>query len=398
MSGTGHEIVVVSLESWNEVWRRNQYLVAEMLRADPGLRVLFVEPPADPLHDLLSRRRPGLGRPVRQIAAVDGVGPGRLHTVRPTKLLPRRIAAGGDRRRARSVVRAARRLGFSTPTLWINDLVGVDLLEATDWPVLYDVTDDWLAADRAPAEHRRLASAERRVLAGAAAVTVCSPALAASKGTDRPVTLLTNGVDVGRYVRPAPRPADLPAGRTALYVGTLHADRLDVDLCVRTAEALGREATLTLVGPSALGTPDEDRLRSAGVALLGPRPWNEVPAYLQHADALVVPHVVNAFTDSLDPIKLYEYRAVGRPVVSTQVAGFRDSTDRRVMAVDSARFPEATLAATRVAPPARDVPSDLPTWTGQAARMARVVDEVRTARERRRGGAADGRAGVGRTG
>ena len=47
--------------------------------------------------------------------------------------------------------------------------------------------------------------------------------------------------------------------------------------------------------------------------------------YLQHADVLVVPHVVSDFTDSLDPLKLYEYQAVGRPVVSTPVAGFRDA-------------------------------------------------------------------------
>ena len=52
--------------------------------------------------------------------------------------------------------------------------------------------------------------------------------------------------------------------------------------------------------------------------------------YLQHADVLVVPHVVTSFTDSLDPIKLYEYQAVGRPVVSTPVAGFRDADDPRI--------------------------------------------------------------------
>ncbi len=41
--------------------------------------------------------------------------------------------------------------------------------------------------------------------------------------------------------------------------------------------------------------------------LLGARPSADVPAYLQHADVLVVPHIVTPFTDSLDPIKLYEY-------------------------------------------------------------------------------------------
>ena len=44
------DLVVLSLEAWDEVWRRNQHLVAGLLRADPALRVLFVEPAVDPLH------------------------------------------------------------------------------------------------------------------------------------------------------------------------------------------------------------------------------------------------------------------------------------------------------------------------------------------------------------
>jgi glycosyltransferase involved in cell wall biosynthesis len=49
-----------------------------------------------------------------------------------------------------------------------------------------------------------------------------------------------------------------------------------------------------------------------------------VPAYLQHADVLLVPHRVTPFTESLDPIKAYECLAVETPVVATPVAGFRE--------------------------------------------------------------------------
>ena len=92
------DLVVVSLEAWDDVWRRNQHLVAGLLRADAALRVLFVEPPADPTHDLRSRRRPSLGHGV---AEVPEVAPGRLWTVRPVKWLPRRFD-----RRCRRAARA----------------------------------------------------------------------------------------------------------------------------------------------------------------------------------------------------------------------------------------------------------------------------------------------------
>ena len=65
------ELVVCSLEAWDDVWRRNQFLVRELLAMDVGIRVLFVEPPHDVLHGALRGRLPrGLGlRPVVALAA-----------------------------------------------------------------------------------------------------------------------------------------------------------------------------------------------------------------------------------------------------------------------------------------------------------------------------------------
>lgn len=140
---------------------------------------------------------------------------------------------------------------------------------------------------------------------------------------------------------------------------------------------------LVLVGPAPLDAADAACLARAGVVLLGPRPHDSVPAYLQHADVLVVPHVVTPFTDSLDPIKLYEYRAAGRPVVSTPVAGFRDSGDPRVVVAAAADFPGAVARALDVArrDPASDGVgaelSEVPTWDDRVAQMREVIARVR---------------------
>lgn len=368
-------LMVCSLEPWDSVWRRNQHLVSRLL-ADPGLRVLFVEPPVDPLHALRRGAVPRLGRGLRRLPFEDGEFPGadRLWLYEPTKWVPRKVADGGDRRRARAALRAARGVGAPPAVLWVNDLAYANLLDVTSVPVVYDVTDDWLAAHRPPAETARLAESEGRLLRDAAAVTVCSPALRRAKGRGRTVELITNGVDVDAYRRPAPRPADLPEGPVALYVGTLHSDRLDVGLCVRTAAALAAvRGRLVLLGPDALEEDERRRLTTAGVVLLGARPFGTVPAYATHADVLVVPHVVDAFTDSLDPLKLYEYRAAGRPVVATPVAGFRDTADPAVRSLPPGYFPAAVVAATRAGAPRREPPDDLPTWEQQAALMAAVL-------------------------
>ncbi len=66
----------------------------------------------------------------------------------------------------------------------------------------------------------------------------------------------------------------------------------DVDLVLELARALP-QVTVTLVGLDALATRARARLNSTrNIVVLGPRPYEEIPAYLQHADALIVPHLV----------------------------------------------------------------------------------------------------------
>ena len=337
------DLVVTSLEAWDGVWRRNQHLVAGLLRRSPSLRVLFVEPATDPLHAALGEGEPRRGRGLRRGPVVDGVAESALWLFEPTKWLPRRVDRHVDERWARQVLKAVRSVTMTDPVLWVNDPRGALIVEATSWPSLYDVTDDWTLADRSAAETERVRAQEQVLLGRCEEVLVCSPALAESKGAHRPVTLVPNGVDTAAYLVVRDRPADLPAGPVAVYVGTLHDDRLDIELCVATAQALAGTGHLVLVGPDALSAEQRVRLVEAGVVLLGPRRSDEVPTYVQHADVLTVPHVVTPFTDSLDPIKLYEYQASGRPVVSTPVAGFRDVDDELVTVVDASAFPAAVL-------------------------------------------------------
>lgn len=362
------DVVVVSLEAWDNVWRRNQHLVDGLLGHDPDMRVLFVEPPRDSLHDLLTGRGFSRGRGARVHAGHDG----RLVLFQPTKLLPRVVGGASDRLWRRQVLREISRLGMRRPLVWVNDAQGAEIVRSRDWPALYDITDDWLLARRPARALRRFARNEKILFERCREVVVCSAALATSRGAQRKVRLIPNAVDVARYRHPAPHPPDLPAG-VALYAGTLHEDRLDVDLVARCAKHLAAEGDVVLVGPDALSATSRATLISAGVLLLGPRPHTEIPAYLQHADVLIVPHLVDSFTDSLDPIKLYEYRAVGRPVVSTAVAGFRDSAAPAVVVATADEFPTVVLSAIRK-PGATVRDADVPDWSARVADMVAVLE------------------------
>lgn len=295
--------------------------------------------------------------------------------LQPTKWLPRAAGPLADRLLIDAARRAASKAGFTNPVLWVNDPGWAVLLEAR-WPAIYDITDDWVEADRGAREHNRVVSREMRLMSECFAVVVCSTGLQATKGRIRPVELVQNAVDVAAYQRPQAKPADLPQGRIVIYVGTMHEDRLDVELSVRIAERLAQSAGhLVFVGPNALTAENTRRLEaSPGTVILGPRPYTHIPAYMQHADVLIVPHLVDEFTDSLDPIKLYEYEAVGRPIAATPVAGFRELAGTPGVAIVPAGQLAEAAAALMTNPPRVVGPFEPTDWSDRVTAMQKVLE------------------------
>jgi teichuronic acid biosynthesis glycosyltransferase TuaH len=364
------QLVVCSLEAWDEIWRRNQLIVDRLLRRNADLRLLFVEPPHDLWTGVRRRRLP----PRHRLRGTGGTG--RLWALTPVKPVPRAAGTLADRALCGQVRRTAARLGFTAPVLWVNDLTYAPLVQTTGWPSLYDVTDDWLLEPVSRRELARRRRLDRVLLERADEVVVCSPALAASRGATRPVTLIPNGVDVAHFRAPRPRPGDLPAAPVAVYVGTLHDERIDVDLVVALAGELGH-LSIVLVGPDALSPASRSRLAGAGVHLLGPRPYGNVPAYLQHAGVVIVPHRATPFTESLDPIKAYECLAVDRPVVATEVAGFRD-LGAPVHAVPADRFVAEVAARLQEPAPAGDGVLPAIDWDDRVDAFEDVLARVTT--------------------
>lgn len=373
VKGGDMDLIVCSLEPWDEVWRRNQYLVDGLLRRDPNLRVVFIEPSCDPLHLMRIRQRPRLGGGLR---TVPGYG-GRLQCLELTKWLPRSAGSLADQFLGRGVMATARRLRMTDPVLWVNDPGWAHLVTVSGWPALYDITDDWVAANRPPREHERIVANEGILMEACGVVVVCSPILGQTKGRMRPVVMVQNAVDLARYREPLPRPDDL-GERAAVYVGTLHEDRLDVDLSCRIGRRLAADGgSLVFVGPNALTQANSEQLASTpGVRILGPKPYQIVPAYLQHAGVLVVPHKMDDFTDSLDPIKLYEYQAAGRPIAATPVSGFNKLQDASGVLIRRAEeLPEA-VARLLGNPPSRVGPFEVPDWSERVDSMQSVLHEL----------------------
>ena len=132
--------------------------------------------------------------------------------------------------------------------------------------------------------------------------------------------------------------------------------------------------------PMLLAPFNDELLRSTpGVVLLGERGNQSIPGYLQHADALIVPHVVDDFTDSLDPIKMYEYQVVRRPIVATARGRLSRAGDLRgVHIAEGDAFVDAVVAT--VIDPSPDVGHfAVPDWSERVAAMDQTLLDVQPA-------------------
>lgn len=316
---------LISLEPWDQVWRRNQHLAAQLVGQGLISELLFVEPPA-------FGRGPWVSRPVQ---------PG-ITAVRPVLRLPKRAGGlallGGTLRR---------RLLGQIDVLWINDpVLGVHCLQPK-LPAVHDVTDDWREFNAPGRIRRRLVRAEDR-LATRASTVVCSDVLrqrwADRYGVDAKV--IHNGVDTAAWSAVVPQLLEGAPPHVG-YIGTLHEERLDVSLLASLARCPD-VGTLHLVGPDVLAPKARARLVAEAKVRFTPAVHtDQVPAWTTAMDLLVSPHAVTPFTLSLDAIKSYEYMASGRPVVATPTSGFQHLTEWGVTLAEPADFVGAVGDALR---------------------------------------------------
>ncbi|MEJ8572351.1 tetratricopeptide repeat-containing glycosyltransferase family protein [Microbaculum marinum] len=96
--------------------------------------------------------------------------------------------------------------------------------------------------------------------------------------------------------------------------------------------------TIVLIGM----TPAGDHVRAVtdlpNVRALGVIPYESALRYLAALDAAIIPHAQTDMSDRMNPLKLYVYRSLGIPVVSTPVANIDDLRDEIRIADNSADF------------------------------------------------------------
>jgi len=314
-------IVFLSDIAWDGLRQRPQHLASRFART---CSVLWVEPatlghryfhtPAEaergvyrmtlPMFPLNARNRL-IGRIARLLSGVS--------------VLRRMLAAIQRRLLRRAILRV--HPGDDDVVFFVENFQLMHLVDTVSGTrVLYDYIDDAFGFVDFPGHVRRdWESALRR----ADVVTATSPMLETRirESCDRNVVIVRNGVEYERFADPLnrTRPEDLPPAGDPIagYIGSVY-PWIDFDLLARTAEAMP-DVQFVIVGQQ---HPDvrlrlQQLSRIHNVRILGVRPYSEVPRYLAHFHAGIIPFRKNLLTEGVNPVKMYEYSAAGVPTVAT---------------------------------------------------------------------------------
>jgi glycosyltransferase involved in cell wall biosynthesis len=240
---------------------------------------------------------------------------------------------------------------------------------------IYFCMDDFLhLPTTSPAMLRPL---EARLLDRVTAVIATAESLTHSK---RPrsgrVYYLPQGVNYEHFASPRPLPADLARLPRPMvgFAGSIY-DRIDFRLLELVAEAIPG-GSVVLIGP-VVGEPPA--MAHANVHLLGPRPYHDLPAYVQAFDVGVIPYRLNQETIAVDPLKLLEYLAAGIPVVTTDLPEVRKHRDLVSIAATADVFVAAVRTALSSSPAARhrgQAAAREHGWDRRARELLRIFQEV----------------------
>ncbi len=304
---------------WSGENRTSSHHVARWLAA--RYRVIYVDCPG-------LRAPKGTGRDLRKLAAklrlaLAGPRPQPEGLSVQTLLQIPLHRFGLVRRANRHLIRLSlklllRRLGVRAPVTWfvvphVASVVG----RLGERLSVYYCIDDYASLPDVDADAVRAMDDE--LTRRADLVFVASETLLARKSRLNPETYLApHGVDFAHFVRAQDPALPVPDDIAALprpIVGFFGLIERWIDLGLMAYLAEQRPGwTFLMIGR--LAVPEAEAPRRPNLVYLGRRPYDTLPAYGKAFAAAIIPYHLTPQVLHANPIKLREYMAMGKPIVS----------------------------------------------------------------------------------
>ena len=338
---SGHDIIYFGPGKWEGMWRNRHQL---MSRFAPQNRVIYVEP-IFTIHKLRKQLRQGY-RGISEIwhdARHAGVtrAAENLYIYHSPAYIP--ISGRFPLDKITWWVwnllfkQTMKRLGFIRPIIWLSrPEMSCFIGNFNEKLIIYHVVDEYLSYGEMDVERRaKLEKLEQQVLEKADLVIVVSEKLHATKSVfNKHTYLVPNGVDYASYSKAltddTPMPSDISQlPKPVIGYSGLISRRLDLGLIGYIAKS-HTEWSLVLIGEVNDGGCESElnRLREMkNVYFLGIKEITQVPHYVRVFDVCIVPYKLNEQTENLSPLKLYDFMAMGKEIVTTDFPIAREFKD-----------------------------------------------------------------------
>jgi len=310
----------------------------------------------------------------------------------PSKRARHRLASYASYATTAAALAVARRrpdaIVASSPPLSVG-VLGALVAARHRTPWLLDVRDLWpqVAVALGEVRHPRVIAAaerlERRLYASAGAITTPTEPfrehIAARAPDRRLVHVVPNGTTAAWLqageAEPQRAALGLPAGRFVwTYAGNVGLSQ-DLDTALEAARLLGDGYQLVVVGDGA-SLPrlreTAGRLDEAAVRFVGLVQPSLAARYMRASDALLLPLAAKPELGKSVPIKLYDYCAIGRPLLVAAPGEARRIAEREGLALTTDPGEPSELAAA-----VRQLAADQPLRARLAAAARRFAGEHR---------------------
>lgn len=290
------QIIFYSTLDWAFPFEQRVHHLAKAL-ADRGWKVVFISPGTGYDHFLF------VDRPHERIlVAFD------LNAVISATISPTLYTISADNRLSRSMFDAV----FQK-----DGIIIYDFLDAIDEKV-----------SNAPLTPERL-DVHNEALLNTKAVVVISTADEIERETRQfrieNTWHITNGVKCSHFKRPREKQRVSETFQRIIasnkpivgYYGAL-ASWFDFSLIQHLARSRPHY-NIVLIGPDYDGSMENYDLGEANIHIFDPIPYDDLPSYGVWFDVAIIPFLINDITVATSPLKLFEYMAMGAPIVSTNI-------------------------------------------------------------------------------
>lgn len=288
-----YDMVVFSHIPWGYVYQRQQHLIS---RVSKKYKTLFIEAPVTP------GKFNGLGFEIKIVSRNLNVLKPKVNSISEIYDILERL-----------------KIDF-VKLAWFNSPSFIDLLnDFSAESIIYDCFDKQLLSKSVASDIKQK---EKELLNKADLVLTEGSSLYEAKSKfSSNVYCLPSSIDYDHFQQAQNEiaiPSDIRSIKKPIigYIGGID-ERIDMELLRESSKSMP-DYNFVMIGPWTK-LNDEDLVRKNNIHYLGMKSYEVLPNYLKAFDIAMLPFVLNNTTRYMNPTKILEYMAAGKPIISTPI-------------------------------------------------------------------------------